>query len=76
VKIHNITGTIDVKRFYLPGLEISRPCATCGATLTWDDNDYVSYPKLGEPLMLYLFCYECNKGTYVEAEMNITITEK
>lgn len=75
-KIHQVSsgGEYD-KRFYVPGVVIARPCS-CGHTMTWDGEDnYLSYPGVGEPIKIDLYCSECAEYQEVTVVLNMTVTE-
>ena len=49
-------GEIDIKRLYLPGVQITATCP-CGKELVKDfEEDYLSYPDFDEPISVYLYC--------------------
>ena len=50
---------IDGKRFYLDGLTFSIPCSTCGGTIEKICGDYISYPRIGEPIWVRVWCKGC-----------------
>ena len=46
------------KRQHIP-FEIRAKCPTCGGTATLDlSSDYLSYPEIGEPTEVALYCYD------------------
>lgn len=52
---------LDVKRFYLPGVELSSPCPKCGHVCVHDlSSDYLSYPVANVPEDKHFYCDECN----------------
>jgi hypothetical protein len=53
-------GEINIKRLYLPGVQITATCP-CGNELVKDfEIDYLSYPAIDEPYNVYLPCENCN----------------
>lgn len=50
-------GEIDVKRFYLEGLEMKIICPNCN--YEYDFNDYLSYPNVNIPININCYCNEC-----------------
>lgn len=69
----SIKGPIDVKRFYLPGLEIEDDCPKCG--VLWKFNgDYISYPVAGEEIDLHAYCQDCNNEWSIKIQLQVTIT--
>ena len=51
-------GTIDVKRFYLEGIELKYTCPNCGEEKVF--TDYLSYPKVNEVESVDFWCCECD----------------
>jgi hypothetical protein len=51
-------GEIEVKRFYLDGLEMEYVCPECGTEHRW--NDYLSYPDINKPVYLSFHCEGCD----------------
>lgn len=50
----------DVKRFYIPGVELSSPCPKCGHVCVHDlSSDYLSYPTANVPMEEGFYCDEC-----------------
>lgn len=69
--------TSEEKRFYLPGVAVTRPCPQCGAMCTWsgENGSYLSYPTFNalhfsEELH---FVHEAinDDGTYDEHEFTV-----
>ena len=64
-------GTELAKRFTLDGAILKKECS-CGELLTVDlGGDYLSYPRVGLPEDIYLYCDEC--GTDYEEAFRVTI---
>lgn len=51
-------GKVEVKRFYLPGIDIITTCPNCGYEHEWE-GDYLSYPDAGIPIDLPCCCLSC-----------------
>ena len=67
-----MSGDLDVKRFYLPGVVIHSQCPKCGAEYARDMADsYLSYPTAGEPFAYG--CYCAREGCEHEWEMMMRI---
>ena len=60
--IPDATHEIAIKRFNLPATAIDT-CPTCGkeCSARFDGDDYISYPKIGVPTTLWLYCRDCAK---------------
>jgi len=68
-----VTGEVDYKRFYLPGLKITAQCPVCKKDLLFDgDHDYISYPKLGSPSVVYFYCEACDDGPVIQMELVVS----
>lgn len=74
--IHQCTGELEVKRLYLKGYTIERPCPHCKYLCAWDgDSEYVSYPKLGSPESVGFYCDTCDHDFEAKIVVNLTVTE-
>lgn len=52
---------IEVKRFYLPGYELTDECPKCKATTTYDlEDNYLSYPTANKPTRFNFCCSNCD----------------
>lgn len=61
--------TIDVKRFYVPGLEAK--CPTCGKKCT---HDYLSYPVANKAEDVTFYCSKCDDaGKPAEFDRKVTV---
>ena len=69
----SIKGPIDVKRFYLPGVEVEDDCPKCGSIWTFN-VDYVSYPTAGDNIDLHAYCQNCENEWSVRVQLQVTIT--
>jgi len=69
-----ISGKIDVKRFYMPGLLIRDDCPSCGASEMKDmSHQYVSYPNIGAKILFGFYCDECEHEWEKNIIINITV---
>ena len=66
-------SSIDVKRFYLPGVEITTKCPKCGEEIKYFGEDYLSYPIVGEIETLALYCSNCDINFLIDAKLNIEL---
>lgn len=67
-------GEIEEKRLYLPGLQLEATCPVCGAPYSRDfGDDYLSYPKVGEPEDLTLYCRVCDHEWKIRAQLDVTL---
>lgn len=54
--------SLDIKRFYLPGMKISAECPECGETVTKNMKyEYFGYPAVNM-FQDYIFYHECSKS--------------
>ena len=66
-------ASLEVKRLYLPYI-ITAKCPTCGDEIARHfEDDYVSYPKLGEPETVSICCYECDEAFDFDIELDVTL---
>ena len=64
---------VNIKRFYIP-FEVTTTCPKCGHVNTVDlNNEYLSYPILGEPDKVYFSCYNEDKEDYCEEEYEVEV---
>ena len=64
-------GTELAKRFTIDGVVLKKDCV-CGETMTKDlSGDYLSYPCVGYPENIYMYCDEC--GTGYEEALKVTV---
>lgn len=70
--IENVgTGTELSKRFTLKNTVIEKECK-CGNILKYNlDGDYLSYPRVGSPQTVYMYCDNCMED--YEAVMKVTV---
>lgn len=67
-------GEIEEKRLYLPGLQLQATCPECRAAYSRDfGDDYLSYPKVGEPEDLTLYCRECDHEWKIRVQLDVTM---
>lgn len=70
----NMIGEIDVKRFYLPGIELHAECHGCGEVLETDfDIEYLGYPPVGKPFKHEMWCEHCDVETTVMLKLNVQL---
>ena len=64
---------IEVKRFYIP-FKVTAKCPKCGKDNEADlDDQYLSYPILGEPESVYFTCYEEDGGCEEEYTVDVIL---
>jgi len=69
------SGELDIKRCYLPGVTLTDTCKKCGHEVTNDyESEYLSYPKVGTPTEISLYCPTCNFDWRVQVLLNLTLT--
>lgn len=67
--VGKITGEIDCKRTYLPGLTIVIPCKNCGRKIHIDmKSNYLSYPVPGQVKTIAGSCQSCEDDPHFEGE--------
>ena len=67
-------GSIDAKRFYMPGVTLEATCPECNKACTVDfESDHLSYPDAGKPFSHGLYCSECEHEWSVNLELKITL---
>lgn len=55
-----LTGSLDIKRFYMPGIKITVTCPECGDERSQDMGArYIGYPTINEPIEHNLYCPIC-----------------
>jgi hypothetical protein len=65
---------VDVKRLYLP-YSVEEDCQKCGVKQTMNlEEDYISYPKIGEEVKLYFCCAECDHEFTRKVKFDVSIT--
>lgn len=63
VKTSDEPFELNVKRFYVPGYVLSSKCPKCKLAQERDlGENYLSYPKTGEPLALCFYCEPCEEN--------------
>ncbi len=68
------SGSINVKRFYLIGVQLREKCPTCGEMVEWDgDDQYVSYPVLGKVEKIYMYCDGCGNDFPKSIRLSLTV---
>lgn len=68
---------VNVKRFYMPGVLVTKPCPKCGQPCTNDrGQEYFSYPTANSEVKLGLYCQPCDYEWEVKAFFTITLEVK
>lgn len=68
-----VEGCTDVKRFYLPGIEIETQCPKCSEIKNWKGrNEYLSYPVVGSNAINF-YCDDCDLEWEVEIQLDIMV---
>jgi len=63
------------KRFYAPFV-VQDKCEECGTVAKVDlEDQYLSYPIIGEPNELYFYCRKCEHDWRRRVVLDVTITE-
>lgn len=66
-----LKGEIEVKRFYLEGVQINYTCPVCGDKDIY--NEYLSYPDINKPTTIGIWCRECGHEWDENIQINVTI---
>jgi len=67
-------ASIDVKRFYLPGVVIKDVCPKCGAPWEHDfGSRYLSYPTVGARVNAGGYCQECDHEWEVMVVLKVSV---
>jgi hypothetical protein len=66
-------GSIEVKRFYVP-IQVELTCPTCKGDI-WKDfeDEYLSYPLLGEAEYTSIFCEGCDDHLEFKVQLDLTL---
>ena len=65
------TGTELSKRFHLDGVVLKKQC-TCGEIMEYNlEGNYLSYPSVGYPDKIYMYCGSCE--TEHEDALQVTV---
>ena len=67
---------MSIKRFFLP-FAIVGPCPKCGAEASRDferEPDYLSYPVLDTPFLIWIDCAACKHEWQVTATLTVRLT--
>jgi hypothetical protein len=68
-------GEIDVKRFYMSGVQVEDVCPKCGDTLTYDgEEQYVSNPTAGSEIDLHMYCEDCDHEWDIKVQLQVKIS--
>lgn len=66
---------MDVKRFYLPGIQVKDNCPVCGMESVKDlGDDYMSYPMLNHPEPIRFWCESAECGHHWEIGLILKLT--
>jgi hypothetical protein len=74
-----VTGTmqaaeLEVKRFYMPGVEVTATCPKCKREVERDLGDhYLSYPPVGKPFEESMYCDGCDHSWEVGLVLRIEL---
>lgn len=72
-KVPDGTELYDIKRFYLPGITVTRKCPHCNAIMTWDGSEeYLCSPNVGK-FHFHFYCQACDEESYFDANLSINI---
>ena len=72
IKKNIVKDEIEVKRFYLAGVEISANCPKCGKKIKYDIEQYMSYPKLNKKETINFLCIKCDD--FFEEHIKLVLT--
>lgn len=65
---------LNVKRFYLPGVIVRSPCPKCQVSCSRHLGDnYLSYPRIGFPYNVGMYCDVCGDKFVVQIVVKITV---
>lgn len=75
MKLHIIeSGAVECKRLYLQTV-VTVPCPTCGDPCVRDfSKQYLAYPRIGEPEVVYFGCDPCDEEFGVEVTLNVSLS--
>ena len=69
-------GSIECKRFYLPGIVYTDKCPKCGESVTIDFGDnYLSYPQVNTPIDAGGYCNKCDHGWEIPVVLSVTLKQ-
>ncbi len=75
--IGSFCGEIEMKRFYLPGIEIKGRCPS-GHEIILDLSDhYLAYPQPEKPDTIECICYQCSDechSVYLKVDVILSVT--
>ena len=66
-----LEGNLDIKRFYLDGLDIDIICPKCKNKYKF--NDYLSFPQINKKTEINLWCEKCDNEWEENIIININI---
>lgn len=66
---------IDVKRFYIDGLIMTKKCKGCGSDVYFskDKGNYLSYPKVNEEIEVPFYCGNCGEENLTKIKLELTV---
>lgn len=71
---------LDVKRFYVPGLEFKASCPKCNCVVSKDmAREYFHYPSTNTPMEIRMYCTECEddwSAGYVSLKVTAEVVEQ
>lgn len=69
-----LEGEIEVKRFYLNGVEMVSLCPNCREASFWNgDSEYISHPNLDENQYVHFCCDDCEEEWEEYFKMSIVL---
>jgi len=69
-----LTGNLEIKRFYLEGLKITEKCPKCGKEII--HKTCLSYPEINGIEQIWFVCEDCDDYNFGKRiQVNISIIE-
>lgn len=73
MEVKKCSGSLEIKRLYLP-VKVSVKCHHCHNILTYDfEEQYLSYPNIGKPKQCGVYCEDCDRETFFESTLEVTL---
>ena len=66
--------TLEIKRCYVK-INVDMLCLRCHKKVKYDNDQYLSYPEVGDVEQLYFYCDNCDAGIYVPAKVKSCVME-
>ena len=66
-----IVGELEIKRFYLEGLDVTAVCPHCDKEIELDQ--YLSYPDMNIPIDIDFYCNECDSEWSEKAILKVSL---